>query len=62
MLRKVEDTFKQTNGNERLHEISSDGVSIANFVKSKNCIVTHWMNWHRNIHKYIWTSNGKTDQ
>jgi hypothetical protein len=48
-----EDIFKQTVGNERLHEISNDnGVRVVNFATSKNLIAKRIMFPHRNIHKY----------
>jgi hypothetical protein len=57
-----EDTFKPTIGNESLHQDSNDnGVTIVNFATSKNLVVKSAMFWHRNIHKYTWTSpDGKT--
>jgi hypothetical protein len=51
-----EDIFKPTIGNESLHEISNDdGVRVVNFAISKNLIFPH-----HNIHKFTWTSHGKT--
>jgi hypothetical protein len=52
--------FKRIIGNENLHEISHNGVSIVNFATSNHlsqkCYVLH-----HNIHKYTWTSpDGKT--
>jgi hypothetical protein len=48
-----EDIFKPTIGNESLHAISKDnGV--------KNLIVKSTMIPHRNIHKFTWTSDGRT--
>jgi hypothetical protein len=56
-----EDIFKPTIGNESLHQISNDnGVRIVNFATSKNLIVKSAMFLHRNIHKFTWTSDGKT--
>jgi hypothetical protein len=57
-----ENIFKQTIGNESLHEISNDdGVRLLNFATSKNLRVKSTMFQHRNIHKYTWTSpDGKT--
>jgi hypothetical protein len=57
-----EDIFKQTIGNETLHEISNDnGVGLVNFATSKNLRVKSMMFPHHNIHKYTWTSpDGKT--
>jgi hypothetical protein len=57
-----EDIFKQSTGNESLHEISSDnGVRVVNFATSRNLIVSSTMFPHRNIHKFTWTSpDGKT--
>jgi hypothetical protein len=57
-----DDIFKQTIGNESLHEISkNNGVRLVNFSTSKNLRVKSTMFPHRNIHKYTWTSpDGKT--
>jgi hypothetical protein len=53
----VEDIFKQTVGNEGLHEINNEnGVRIVNFAISKNLIFKNTMFSHRNIHKFTWTS------
>jgi hypothetical protein len=55
-----EDIFKQTTGNESLHEISND-TGLVNFVTSKNLRVKSTMFQHYNIYKYNWTSlDGKT--
>jgi len=44
--------FKQTIGNESLHQDSNDnGVRIVNFATSKNLVVKSKMFPHRNIHK-----------
>ena len=52
-----ENIFKQTIGNESLHQDSNDnGVRLVNFAKSKNLVVKSTMFPHRNIHKYTWTS------
>jgi exonuclease III len=52
-----EDIFKQTIGNESLHEISNDnGVRLINFATSKNLRVKSMMFAYCNIHKYTWTS------
>jgi hypothetical protein len=52
-----EDIFKQTIGNESLHEISNNnGARVVNFAISKNVTVKSTMLPHHNIHKYIWTS------
>jgi len=58
-----EDIFKQTIGNESLHQHSNDnGVRIVNFTTSKNLVVDSMMYLHQNIHKYTWNSpDGKTD-
>jgi hypothetical protein len=55
-------TFKQTIGNESLHQDSNDnGVRAVNFATSKNLVVKSTMFPHQNIHKYTWTSpDGKT--
>jgi len=57
-----ENIFKQTIGNESLHQDSNDnGFRIVNFATSKNLVVKCTMFPHRNIHKYIWISpDGKT--
>jgi hypothetical protein len=59
-----EDIFKQTTGNESLHEITNDnGVRVVNFATSKNLTVksTRTMFPHHNIHTFTWTSpDGKT--
>jgi hypothetical protein len=57
-----DDIFKPTTGNESLHDISNDnGVTLINFVTSKNLRVKSTMFLHRNIHKYTWTfPGGKT--
>jgi hypothetical protein len=57
-----EDIFKQTIGNETLHEISNDnGVRLVNFATSKNLRVKSTIFPHRNIHKYTWMSpDGET--
>jgi hypothetical protein len=52
-----EDIFKQTTGNESLHQISNDnGVRLVNFATYKNLRVKSMMFPHRNIYKYTWTS------
>jgi hypothetical protein len=52
-----EDIFKPTIGNESLHEASNDnGVSVVNFVTSKNLIVKSTTFPHSDIHKHTWTS------
>jgi hypothetical protein len=56
-----EHIFEQTVVYESLHEISNDNrVTIVNFATSKNLIVKSTMFSHRNIHKFNWTSDGKT--
>jgi hypothetical protein len=51
-----EDIFKQTIGNESLHEISNDnGVRLINFATSKSLTVKSTMFPHCSIHKYNWT-------
>ncbi|PNF35562.1 hypothetical protein B7P43_G03720 [Cryptotermes secundus] len=57
-----EDIFKQTIGNESLHEISNDnGDRVVNFATSKNLTVKSTMFPHRNFHKFTWTSpDGKS--
>jgi len=53
--------FKPTFGNESLHQDSNDnGVRIVNFATSINLVVKSTMFLHEDIHKYTWTSNGKT--
>jgi len=50
---RTEDTFKQTNENDSLHEISNaNGVSVVNFVELENLILKSIMFPHRNIHKH----------
>jgi hypothetical protein len=58
----MEDIFKPTIGNERLHEISYDnGVRVVNFATSKNLTVKSTLFPHHNIHEIIWTSlDGRT--
>jgi endonuclease/exonuclease/phosphatase family metal-dependent hydrolase len=58
----MEDIFKQTIGNESLHEISNDnGVRGVNFATSRNLRVKSTMFPRRNILKYTLTSpDGKT--
>jgi hypothetical protein len=62
-----EDIFKNTIGNDSLHETSNDnGVRIINFATSKNLVVKSTMFPHHKIHKYTWTSadsktHNKTD-
>ena len=52
-----EDIFKQTIGNESLHQDSNDNwVRIVNFATSKNLVVKSTIFPHRNIHKYTSTS------
>jgi len=54
--------FKPTIGQEILHQDSNDnGVRLVNFATSKNLMVKSTMFPHRNIHKYTWTSDGKTN-
>ena len=54
--------FKLTIGQEILHQDSNDnGVRLVNFPTSKNLVVKSMMFPHRNIHKYTWTSDGKTN-
>jgi endonuclease/exonuclease/phosphatase family metal-dependent hydrolase len=57
-----EDIFKQTIGNESLHEISTDNeVIVVNSATPKNLIVKSTMLPHCSNHKYTWTSpDGKT--
>ena len=54
--------FKQTIGNESLHQDSNDnGVRIVNYATSKNQVLKSTMFPHRDIHTYIWNSlHGKT--
>jgi hypothetical protein len=55
----TENIFKQTIGNESLHEISNDnGVTVVNFATSKNLVVKSTMFLNHKIHKYTWTSPG----
>jgi hypothetical protein len=58
----IEGIFKPTTGNEHLHEINNNnGVRVANFVTSKNLIITSAMITHRNIPTFTWTPpDGKT--
>jgi hypothetical protein len=59
-LRRV-DIFKARVGNESLHEINKgDGGRVVNFATSKYLIVKSTILPHHNIHKFIWTSAGKT--
>jgi hypothetical protein len=52
-----ENIFKQTIGNDCLHESSNDsGVRVVNFATSKNLVVKSTMFLHRKIHKYTWAS------
>jgi hypothetical protein len=52
-----ENICKPTIGNYSLHEISTDnGVTVINFVTSKNLVVKMTVFPHRKIHKYTWTS------
>jgi hypothetical protein len=56
-----EDIFKPTIGNENLHVISNgNGVRVVKFATFKILIVKSTMFPHRNIHKFTWTSDGKT--
>jgi hypothetical protein len=56
-----EGIFKPTVGNESLHEISNyNGFTAVNFETSKNMTVKCKMFPHPNIHKFTWTSDGKT--
>ena len=53
----IESIFKQTIGQESLHQDSNDnGVRLVNFATSKNLVVKSTMFPHRNIHEYTWTS------
>jgi hypothetical protein len=55
------DIFKLTVGIESLHEINNDNrVRIMNFAISGNLIVKNMLFQYQNIHKYAWTSDGKT--
>jgi hypothetical protein len=58
-----QNNFKQTIGNESLHQDSNNnGVRIVNVATSKNLVVKSTMFQHRNIHKYTWTSpDGQTN-
>jgi hypothetical protein len=47
--------FKPTIGNENLHEISHNGVTLVTFAISKKLHRQSTMFLHRNIHKYTWT-------
>ena len=62
MQKLGENSFKQTIGNDSLHQDNHDnGVRIVNFATSKNLVVKSMIFLHRNIHKYTWTSpDGKT--
>jgi len=57
-----EDIFKQTIGNDSLHQDSNDnGFRMVNFATSIDLGVKSTMFPHRNIHKYTWISpDGKT--
>jgi hypothetical protein len=56
----TEDIFKPTTRNESLHKISNySGVGMINFATSKNMIIESTVFPHRNILKFIWTSDGK---
>jgi hypothetical protein len=56
-----EDIFKPTIGNGNLHEINNDNrVKGVNFATSKNLIVKSTTFPHHNVHKFTWTSDGKT--
>jgi hypothetical protein len=56
-----EDIFKPIIGNESLHEISNDNrVREVICATSKNLIVRSTMFPHSDIHKFTWTSDGKT--
>jgi hypothetical protein len=56
-----EDIFKPTIGNESFHEVSNDnGDRVVKFATTKNLIVKSTMFLYRNIHKFTWTSDGKT--
>jgi hypothetical protein len=59
----MEDIFKPTTGNGRLHKISNEsGVGVVNFTTSKNLTVKSITFPHSNIHKFTWTSpDGKND-
>jgi hypothetical protein len=58
----MEDIFKQTTGNERLHEVNNvNGIRVVNFALSKNLTVKSTTFPHRNIYKFTCTSpDGKT--
>jgi hypothetical protein len=45
----IENIFKPTTGNERMHQ--DNNVRIVNFDNSKNLAVKSTMSPHRNIHK-----------
>jgi hypothetical protein len=48
-----EDIFKQTIGNDSLHEINNvNGINVVNFAATKNLIFRSTMIQHRNIHKF----------
>jgi hypothetical protein len=56
-----EDIFKLKIGNESYHEIScNNGVKVVNCAISENFAVQSQMFSHRNIYKFVWTSDGKT--
>jgi hypothetical protein len=56
-----EDISKPTFGNESLQEIGNDNrVVVVNFATSKNLTVKSMMFPHHSIHKFTWTSDGKT--
>jgi hypothetical protein len=48
-----ENIFKQTIGNEILHEVSNDsGARVVKFATFKNLLVKITMFLHHNVHKY----------
>ena len=57
-----ENIFRQTIGNDTLHQDSIDNsVRIVNFATSKNLVVKSTLFLHQNIHKCTWTFlDGKT--
>jgi hypothetical protein len=60
-MKKLRDKYFQTNNqNESLHEIINDnGVRVVKFATSKKSVKSTMFPYH-GIHKYTWTSAGKT--
>jgi hypothetical protein len=57
----IKEEERKAISNESLHEISNyNGVAVVNFSTSKHLIIKNTIFPHHNIHKYTWTSDGKT--